>query len=147
MGTYDWKPSDDKEGTYSVRTIAYDGNDVGYTSNDVVTTFDFEEYLYMGGVRDGSTITKPVMLIASRNFDVMETEYLIRDYGSSNETLISKVPYGGYTWTPPVTMSGDKELYVRVKDVHGNLRTSAPVRVTIDTSLKFIFMVWGQIKY
>ncbi len=101
----------------------------------------------MGGVRDGSTITKPVMLIASRNFDVMETEYLIRDYGSSNETLISKVPYGGYTWTPPVTMSGDKELYVRVKDVHGNLRTSAPVRVTIDTSLKFIFMVWGQIKY
>ncbi len=39
MGTYDWKPSDDKEGTYSVRTIAYDGNDVGYTSNDVVTTF------------------------------------------------------------------------------------------------------------
>lgn len=79
QGTYTWTPSMEQNGPYSIKVIAYDGNGKPYPSDSSNTTFSVERKLYLSGVSDGKVVNKPVTLNASRNFDVYETEYVIRD--------------------------------------------------------------------
>jgi hypothetical protein len=63
---------------------------------------------------------------------VNETQYVLRDAGTGKETILKTVPYGQYVWFPGPEFSGDKELSVRVRDVHGTTYESSPVRVKVD---------------
>ncbi len=78
-------------------------------------------------------------LLASRNFDVSETEYLIRDVNSGVVTSLKSLPYGEYKWVPGPGDSGLKELWVRVVDSQGTVHESVPIRVTVDGSAKLFF--------
>jgi flagellum-specific peptidoglycan hydrolase FlgJ len=138
QGTYTWTPSMEQNGPYSIRVVAYDGNGIAFASESLNTTFASERKLSLSGISDGKTVNKPVTLIAARNFDVTETEYVIRDRESGVETIIATIPYGGYKWFPDSEYSGSKELYVRVKDVRGVVHTSAPKYVTVDGSPKVL---------
>jgi len=131
-GTFTWVPSFEKNGDYEIKVTAYDGNDIGYSSDISTVTFDVDRYLYMGGVSSKRTLNGAVDLTASRNFDVTSTAYWIRDVQTGASDLIAQVPYGAYTWTPEPNYMGEKEFYVKVTDVRGTVHTSAPVRVTID---------------
>lgn len=135
-GTYSWTPSYEENGLYSIKVIAYDGNDVAYVSSSQETTFYVDRYLSLSGVSSGSTVSRSLTLIASRNYDVNETTYAIRDVVTGEETILATIPYGSYSWFPNESYSGEKDLYVRVKDTKGIARTSAPVRVTIDGRAK-----------
>jgi len=136
--TYTWTPTVEQNGPYSIKVIAYDGDGNSYASDGSNTTFAVDRKLSLGGVFDGKTVNKPITLIASRNFDVNKTEYVIRDREGSVETIIAAIPYGGYKWFPDSKYSGAKELYVRVEDVTGVIHTSAPKYVTVDGSPKVL---------
>ncbi len=74
--------------------------------------------LSLSGVYDGKTINKPVTLMAKRNYDVTETQYIIKNPDTGKETLLKSKPYGGYEWFPSTEdgFDGEMDLIVRVKD-------------------------------
>jgi len=135
-GTYTWKPTYEQNGTYRVQVFAFDGDGNSYASDGVDVNFQVEPYFNLKGVKNGATISNPVTLRASRNFDVTETAYFVRDVKTGKVELIKELPYGEVDWFPGPEDSGEKELYVQVKDVRGRLQTTEPIRVTVDGSPK-----------
>lgn len=131
LGTFKWNPMMKDNGVYSIRAIAYDRMDKPYYSKPVKVEVKRERSLKLNGVTENMTIDKGVNLIADRNFDVSQTEYLIKDLETGIISTIAKLPYGGYTWKPGPKDSGEKELFVRVVD-RGRSYESEPIRVVVD---------------
>ncbi len=134
VGTYSFKPTYENNGDYKIQVTAYDGNDQPFYSDTKTVTFAVDKYLNMGGVSNGKIISDTVSLIASRNFDVNETIFYIRDRVTGVTEEIATIPWGSYQWTPTEAYTGEKEFYVSVIDTKGVKFTSAPVAVTIDTT-------------
>ena len=99
-----------------------------------------EPKLALIGVSDGQTINKPVNLSASRNFDVIETQFILRDPNTGEEEIIATIPYGSHKWFPGPEFSG-KEVLVRVKDTKGIYHESEAKSVNL--SGKPIILVKG----
>lgn len=137
-GTYTYTPTYENNGDYQIQVIAYDGSGAAYESASVPATFEVERKLALKGVSSGKTITKPTTIYASRNFDVTETSYYLRDVKTGKSELMKTLPYGEIKWFPGLDQAGEKELVVKVKDVQGVVHTSEPVRVTVDGSPKVI---------
>lgn len=137
MGTYSWNPMISENGSYSVKAIAYDMNDTAYASMPLNVQVQVERSLSLGGVTEGSTINNSVGLTARRNFDVSETQFLIRDVNTGAMSTIGTIPYGTYKWFPGPSDSGQKELIVRVLAA-GVYYDSEPVRVNIDGSARLL---------
>jgi hypothetical protein len=133
-GTYTFTADYGDNGDWLVQVIAYDGDGNAYASDSTQVTFEVERKLYLKGIKTGETITKSETIYASRNFDVMETSYYIRDVKTGSTSLLKTIPYGEIDWFPGPDQAGEKELYVTVKDVRGQVHTSEPVRVTVDGS-------------
>lgn len=125
-------PVVEDNGTLSVRVIAYDTKGNAYEGDYVNVKIDVDSYLYLGGVKQGQTIDGSVTLLAQRNFNVTDTEYIMIDNVTGEETQLFKSGYGSYTWFPGPEYAGSKDLYVRVKDTAGNTHTSD--RVTVNVS-------------
>ena len=137
QGSYNWNPVLGDNGSYSIKVIAYDSNSIAYSSAPVNVQVSLVQKLSLGGVTAGSTINKAVNLMAVRNFDVSETEYLIRDVNSGVMRSLAKIPYGGYKWFPGPADSGQKDLIVRVT-AKGSVYDSDPIRVTVDGTPKVL---------
>ena len=137
LGSYKWRPEMKDRGSYSIRAIAYDLMENQYYSEPVQVEVDIERTLTLGGVKENMTIDRGVRLYANRNFDVSETEYLMKDLASGEISSIAKLPYGGYNWNPGPKDSGEKDLFVRVVD-RGRVYTSEAVRVTVNGSPRII---------
>lgn len=131
-GTYTYTPMVENNGDYQIQVIAYDSDGNAYESASVPVTFSVDRKLVLKGVSSGKTITKPVTIYASRNFDVTETSYYLRDVKTGKSELMKTLPYGEIKWFPGPDQAGEKEVYVKVKDVQGVVHTSEPVRVTVD---------------
>ncbi|WP_051403473.1 stalk domain-containing protein [Schnuerera ultunensis] len=128
---YKWEPQLKENGSYSFKAIVYDSENKAYESESVSAKVEVNPRLFLSGVYDGQTIDKPVNLLASRNFDVSETEYILRDPKSGKEQLIKAIPYGNYSWFPGPELSGEKEVLVRVKDLRGVSHESKPIKVNL----------------
>jgi len=134
FGSYTWTPSKTQEGHYSVKVMAYDAVGNIYHSAPYTFRVQVDPNLSLAGVTEGMIVNKPVTLLASRNFDVRETTYLIKDEKTGVETVLATLPYGGYRWFPDQSFSGNKALKVRVVDAGGITRESAYVHVKVDGS-------------
>ena len=134
FGSYTWTPSKTQEGHYSVKVMAYDAVGNIYHSAPYTFRVQVDPNLSLSGVTAGMIVNKPVTLLASRNFDVRETTYLIKDEKTGVETVLATLPYGGYRWFPDQSFSGNKALKVRVVDAGGIIRESAYVQVKVDGS-------------
>ncbi|MDH7478947.1 MAG: stalk domain-containing protein, partial [Syntrophomonadaceae bacterium] len=143
QGTFVWEPVMEQNGSYSVRVIAYDGNGNAYESKSVKVKADVDRKLSLRGVAAGQTINQPVTLLASRNFDVTETQYVLRDVKTGQESVLATIPYGEYVWFPGPEFSGDKELSVRVRDIRGVAFESSPIKVMVDGSPKVLLQGIG----
>lgn len=131
LGTFTWNPMMNFNKNHSIRAIAYDAMGNPYYSESTIVIVNKERTLTLGGVKENMTIDKEINLIANRNFDVSETEYLIRDVNTGDISTITKIPYGDHKWNPNPENSGIKELFVKVVD-KGNTYESKPVRVIVD---------------
>lgn len=131
MGTFTWNPNMNDNKRHSIRAVAYDAMENPYYGESTVVIVNKNRILTLGGVKENMTIDKEINLIANRNFDVSETEYLMRDINSGDIVTIAKIPYGDHKWNPSPEDSGIKELFVKVID-KGNTYESKPVRVIVD---------------
>ena len=130
-GSYSWNPEVKNNGDYSIRVIAYDKNGNSYKSNSIEFTINMSHRLSLTGVSSGTTIDRPVTLNASRNFDVAETHYILRDPRTGAEEILHTIAYGGYEWFPDTSYKGEKEVFVRVTYSGSQVMESDPVRVNL----------------
>lgn len=140
-GSYTWSPMVSDSGNYSIKAIAYDTMGNAYESKPVNISVQVEPKLSLSGVSDGQTIVRPITLIASRNFDVRNTRYILVDLATGEEKLIDERPYGGYKWFPGPDLKGKWGVLVEVVDSRGNtLRSDA---VEIDVKGEPILLLYG----
>lgn len=138
LGTYAWTPTVAFNGDVTVKVTAYDQKHQAYPGQSVNLTVNVPRQLAMGGVKAGQTISKPVSLIAVRNFDALATEYILRDPVTRQEEYLAQIPYGAHVWFPGPAYTGSKELLVRVKGMDGQWYTSAPVTVELSGSNRLL---------
>lgn len=143
QGTFKWNLEVKNGGNYSIKVIAYDKDSKPYPSKPINVQVAIIPKLSLVGVSTGVTINKSVSLAASRNFDVSETEYLIKDVSTGIVSTLAKLPYGEYKWFPGPEFSGAKELSVRVKDSRGKTIESNKVEVTVDGTPKLLLQGIG----
>ncbi len=136
-------PVVEDNGRLSVRVIAYDTKGNAYEGEYVTVRIDVDNYLYLGGVKQGQTIDDSVTLLGQRNFNVTDTEYYIIDNKTGVETLMHKAGYGSYTWFPAPEEAGSKDLYVKVKDTSGNPHTSSRITVNVTGNPKLLLQGVG----
>lgn len=141
LGNFTMIPEFEDNGNMDVRVIAYDIDENPYYGEVVHVKVDVDRKLSLKGVNNNATINNAVTLSTSRNFSVSKTEYIMRDSGQNDETILFSGEYGSYTWFPNINISGSKELYVRVTDLQGNTYTSTPVYVNVES--KPIFLLQG----
>lgn len=137
-GSYTWSPDMKEKGDYEFKIIAYDENNKSYESNKINVGVSPSRRLSLTGVKPGMTINRSVILGASRNFDVSETQFILRDSRTKKEEILSTQGYGNYTWFPGIEYKGDKELLVRVKDTRGKTHDSEPINVKLEGKPQFI---------
>ncbi|GAB1476817.1 hypothetical protein MASR2M70_16530 [Bacillota bacterium] len=135
-GLYKWSPQLENNGNAGFKVIAYDENGNSYESDTVTASVGIAKRLFLSGVKNGQTIDKSVSLLASRNFSVSETEYFMKDKATGIEATIAKIPWGSYQWFPGPEVSGDKDVFVRVKDGAGNVYVSPGISVKIPGEAK-----------
>ncbi len=136
-------PVMEDNGRMSVRVIAYDTNGNAYKGEYVNIGIDVDNYLYLGGVKQGQSIDGSVTLLAHRNFNVTDTEYYIIDNTTGVESLMHKAGYGSYTWFPTPEEAGSKDLYVKVKDTAGNTYISKRITVNVTGNPKLLLQGVG----
>jgi len=130
-GTYTWNPKVSESGRYSIKAVAYDTLGNAHESMPVNISVEVEPKLGLSGVSNGQTISRPVTLLASRNFDVKNTRYILVNPNTGEERLIDERPYGGYKWFPGPDLKGKWGVLVEVTDSRGNTLRSDVVEVNI----------------
>lgn len=130
-GQYKWTPATHESGSYSIKAIAYDMNEKPYESEAVNIKVEISPKLSLAGIGAGQTIDKPVNLLASRNFNVSETQYLMREPTTGKETILATIPYGNYKWFPGPEITGEREVFVQVKDTRGLVHESKGIKVNL----------------
>ena len=138
FGPYNWGPDMEDNGNYAIKVIAFDENGKSYESAPVVVQADMKRKLSLTGVPANKIIDRPINLLASRNFAVSETQYILRDSKNGFEEVIATIPYGSYSWFPDPDLAGMKEVFVRVKDSRGAYHDSEPISVNIPSTHKLI---------
>ncbi|MGM0396357.1 MAG: stalk domain-containing protein [Bacillota bacterium] len=136
FGAFTWNPMSTETGPHTVQIVAKDHSMNEFPGETYRVNIQVPMKLTLSGATEGMTINNPVTLMANRNFDVRETQFIMREPSTGMETVIQTIPYGTYTWFPGPEVSGAKELMVRVVDSSGIVRTSEPVRVNIDGTPK-----------
>lgn len=131
QGEYKWSPMIEENGEYSFKVIAYDKDGKSYSSEEVKAKVEVPRRLSLSGVSSGESIDKPINLLASRNFNVSETQYILRDPITKKEEIIATIPYGGYRWFPGPEYKGKKEVLVRVKDTKGSYHDSEAIEINL----------------
>ena len=132
-GSYKWTPVREQNGITSIKIIAYDNSGKAYESTPLPVIVYVNRKLSVTGISENMTIKKPVTLYASRNYDVDETQFFMRDTSNGRITILATIPYGGFKWFPGPDDAGEKEIFTRVKDTKGIRHQSSSVKVTVDS--------------
>lgn len=130
-GTYNWSPMVDDNGNYKIRAIAYDENEKAYFSETKEIILEMPYILGLSGVKEGMILDKPVTLLANRNFNVLDTEYLIRYPVFGEERSLSKQGYGSYKWFPGPEDKGEVEVFARVTNTKGIVHQTKGIPVVL----------------
>ena len=133
---YKWTPMMEDNGPISVKVIAYDQNDQAYESREINATVLLHRKLSIAGIPSSKIIDGEIALSTVRNFQVSQTEYVMKDPLTMQETVLAQIGWGSYKWFPSPDLKGEKELFVRVKDVFGASYTSNTVNVDLTVNPK-----------
>lgn len=137
LGTYTYVPTYEKNGQYEVTVSAFDAEGNRYDSDPVQVGLSVSKYLNLKGVSEGKTVSGPISLIASRNFDVTNTQYILED-GKGQKIILSSQGWGSYAWFPDEQYQGAYKAYVQVTDTKGKQYESTPINIIVDGSPKLL---------
>ncbi|MFZ7103643.1 MAG: stalk domain-containing protein [Peptococcaceae bacterium] len=138
QGTFTWTPQVTDNGPTAFKVSAYDSLGQVYASPVITVNTAVERSLVMRGVAQGTVIEKPVTLWVSRNFPITQVEYILRNRGTGQETILAQRGYEGYTWFPGPELAGSWEVLARVKDTAGNSHVTEAVPVQLKGTAKLL---------
>lgn len=137
-GEFLFKPSYLDAGSYSIMLSAFDELGVEHSGETKTFTMSINPYLNITGVPKDGVISGQVTLNAQRNFDVMRTDYVLRDPLTGQETVIESKSYGACKFFPNINDAGQKEVFVRCIDASGKTMESEHKLVLIKGDSKLI---------
>lgn len=137
-GEFLFKPSYLDAGSYSIMLSAFDELGREHFGETKTFTMSINPYLNITGVPKDGVISGQVMLNAQRNFDVMRTDYVLRDPLTGQETVIESKSYGACKFFPNINDAGQKEVFVRCIDASGKTMESEHKLVLIKGDSKLI---------
>ena len=133
-----FKPSYLDAGSYSIMLSAFDELGREHFGETKSFTISINPYLNITGVPKDGVISGQVTLNAQRNFDVMRTDYVLRDPLTGQETVIESKSYGACKFFPNINDAGQKEVFVRCIDASGKTMESEHKLVLIKGDSKLI---------
>lgn len=137
-GEFLFKPSYLDAGSYSIMLSAFDELGREHFGETKTFTMSINPYLNITGVPKDGVISGQVTLNAQRNFDVMRTDYVLRDPLTGQETVIESKSYGACKFFPNINDAGQKEVFVRCIDASGKTMESEHKLVLIKGDSKLI---------
>ncbi|WP_294983807.1 glucosaminidase domain-containing protein [uncultured Fenollaria sp.] len=137
-GEFLFKPSYLDVGSYSIMLSAFDELGREHFGETKTFTISINPYLNITGVPKDGVISGQVTLNAQRNFDVMRTDYVLRDPVTGIETVIESKSYGACKFFPNINDAGQKEVFVRCIDASGKTMESEHKLVLIKGDSKLI---------
>ena len=137
-GEFLFKPSYLDAGSYSIMLSAFDELGREHFGETKSFTISINPYLNITGVPKDGVISGQVTLNAQRNFDVMRTDYVLRDPVTGQETVIESKSYGACKFFPNINDAGQKEVFVRCIDASGKTMESEHKLVLIKGDSKLI---------
>lgn len=137
-GEFLFKPSYLDAGSYSIMLSAFDELGREHFGETKTFTMSINPYLNITGVPKDGVISGQVTLNAQRNFDVMRTDYVLRDPVTGQETVIESKSYGACKFFPNINDAGQKEVFVRCIDASGKTMESEHKLVLIKGDSKLI---------
>lgn len=137
-GEFLFKPSYLDAGSYSIMLSAFDELGREHFGETKTFTMSINPYLNITGVPKDGVISGQVTLNAQRNFDVMRTDYVLRDPVTGQETVIESKSYGACKFFPNINDAGQKEVFVRCIDASGKTMESEHKLVLIKGDSKLV---------
>ena len=137
-GEFLFKPSYLDAGSYSIMLSAFDELGREHFGETKTFTMSINPYLNITGVPKDGVISGQVTLNAQRNFDVMRTDYVLRDPLTGQETVIESKSYGACKFFPNINDAGQKEVFVRCIDASGKTMESEHKLVLIKGDSKLV---------
>lgn len=137
-GEFLFKPSYLDAGSYSIMLSAFDELGREHFGETKTFTMSINPYLNITGVPKDGVISGQVTLNAQRNFDVMRTDYVLRDPLTGQETVIESKSYGACKFFPNINDAGQKEVFVRCIDASGKTMESEHKLVLVKGDSKLI---------
>lgn len=132
FGEFSWTPSYSDNGQRLLRVTAYDRQGRAHTGADVPVTIQVGRSAVLTGVKDGSTLSRPVTLGISANFPVKTTRYYARERASGNIRLLAeKSGAGNHSWFPGPELTGDFEIWAEITGEDGQTLTTGSVAVKL----------------
>lgn len=137
-GEFLFKPSYLDAGSYSIMLSAFDELGREHFGETKTFTMSINPYINITGVPKDGVISGQVTLNAQRNFDVMRTDYVLRDPLTGQETVIESKSYGACKFFPNINDAGQKEVFVRCIDASGKTMESEHKLVLVKGDSKLI---------
>jgi flagellum-specific peptidoglycan hydrolase FlgJ len=137
-GEFLFKPSYLDAGSYSIMLSAFDELGREHFGETKTFTMSINPYLNITGVPKDGVISGQVTLNVQRNFDVMRTDYVLRDPLTGQETVIESKSYGACKFFPNINDAGQKEVFVRCIDASGKTMESEHKLVLIKGDSKLV---------
>ncbi len=132
FGSYAFVPTMELNGVCAIKVIAYDGNGHAYESKIRYVTVLVNRRLSLKGISEGKSITKAVTLSVNRNFDVIETQFVVMNTLTKEKEILMKSNQYSYEWFPSPNNQGDMEVYTIVTDTNGVSYESEHIKVIVD---------------
>lgn len=137
-GEFLFKPSYLDAGSYSIMLSAFDELGNEHFGETKTFTMSINPYLNITGVPKDGIISGQVTLNAQRNFDVLRTDYVLRDPVTGAEEVIESKSYGACKFFPNIKNAGQKEVFVRCIDASGKTMESEHKLVMIKGDSKLL---------
>jgi hypothetical protein len=130
-GPYNWTPQMEDNGNIKIRVMAYDHLGKPYSSQSITAKVEIARRVELRGVSSGATVTRPVNLSVSRNFQISSIEYILRDPQTGQEEILAQVGNASFRWFPTVNQKGSKVLFARVRDNSGTSFISNSINISV----------------
>lgn len=137
-GEFAFRPSYLDSGSYSIMLSAFDELGNEHFGETKTFTMSISPYINITGVPKDGVISGQVTLNVQRNFDVMRTDYMLRDPLTGTESVIESKSYGACKFFPNVKDAGQKEVFVRCIDASGKTMESEHKLVLIKGDSKLL---------
>lgn len=137
--TYTYTPDPADAGPGLIVAAIRDAYGIVRYSNTIPVTVAPNTQLSLTGIEPNGTITGPITLGHQINFAASRVVYRLLDPSGQSWDMATTGPTDTFTWYPPVSFNGPKQVQVLAYDRNETEYASAPVPVVVNSDYRTSF--------